>query len=90
MGPCEHKRVGTKRYMAPEVLSGTLNTNRFDDFKQADVYSFSLVLWELCLKTKTYKDKEVFTYVHKYVYIQGAMTNFTNQSYVVCTHIYYN
>ena len=74
MGPCEHKRVGTKRYMAPEVLSGTLNTNRFDDFKQADVYSFSLVLWELCLKTKTYKDKEVFTYILDTIYINFMHT----------------
>ncbi|PVD39256.1 hypothetical protein C0Q70_01884 [Pomacea canaliculata] len=40
-------RQGTKRYMAPEVLDMTLNTNHFDAFKQADMYSFGLVLWEI-------------------------------------------
>lgn len=40
-------RVGTKRYMAPEVLDETLNPNIFDSYKMADMYSFSLVLWEI-------------------------------------------
>ena len=41
-------RQGTKRYMAPEVLDETINAAHFDSFKQADMYSFGLVLWELC------------------------------------------
>lgn len=40
-------RQGTKRYMAPEVLDETINTSHFDSFKQADMYSFGLVLWEI-------------------------------------------
>ncbi|EDV23571.1 uncharacterized protein TRIADDRAFT_27560 [Trichoplax adhaerens] len=44
-----NKRVGTKRYMAPEVLNDTLNTAKFEDIKRADVYSFGLVLWEICI-----------------------------------------
>ncbi|GFN78405.1 receptor protein serine/threonine kinase [Plakobranchus ocellatus] len=40
-------RCGTKRYMAPEVLEETLNENHFDSYKQADMYSFGLVLWEI-------------------------------------------
>uniref|UniRef100_A0A1I8AUU3 receptor protein serine/threonine kinase n=1 Tax=Steinernema glaseri TaxID=37863 RepID=A0A1I8AUU3_9BILA len=39
--------VGTKRYMSPEVLSGRLNPNNFDAFKLSDIYSFSLLLWEI-------------------------------------------
>lgn len=42
-----NNRVGTKRYMAPEVLSDTISMNQFDSFKRADVYSFGLVLWEI-------------------------------------------
>lgn len=41
---------GTKRYMAPELLAPELGKFRIDDFesfKRADVYSFSLVLWEM-------------------------------------------
>ncbi|XP_039453580.1 TGF-beta receptor type-1 isoform X3 [Culex pipiens pallens] len=44
--PSTH-RVGTKRYMAPEVLDETINVNQFDSFKRADVYAFGLVLWEI-------------------------------------------
>ncbi|XP_005111811.2 bone morphogenetic protein receptor type-1B [Aplysia californica] len=40
-------RCGTKRYMAPEVLEETLNKNHFDSYKQADMYAFGLVLWEI-------------------------------------------
>ncbi|XP_074649583.1 bone morphogenetic protein receptor type-1B-like [Tubulanus polymorphus] len=40
-------RQGTKRYMSPEVLEETLNKHHFDAFKQADIYSFGLVLWEI-------------------------------------------
>lgn len=40
-------RVGTKRYLAPEVLDESINANHFDSFKRADIYAFGLVLWEL-------------------------------------------
>uniref|UniRef100_A0A7G3ANA7 receptor protein serine/threonine kinase n=1 Tax=Lutzomyia longipalpis TaxID=7200 RepID=A0A7G3ANA7_LUTLO len=44
--PSTH-RVGTKRYMAPEVLEDTINPTQFDAFKRADVYAFGLILWEI-------------------------------------------
>uniref|UniRef100_A0A6B2E6A1 receptor protein serine/threonine kinase n=1 Tax=Phlebotomus kandelakii TaxID=1109342 RepID=A0A6B2E6A1_9DIPT len=44
--PATH-RVGTKRYMAPEVLEDTINPTQFDSFKRADVYAFGLILWEI-------------------------------------------
>lgn len=44
--PSTH-RVGTKRYMAPEVLDETINVSQFDSFKRADVYALGLVLWEI-------------------------------------------
>ncbi|XP_077998950.1 bone morphogenetic protein receptor type-1B-like [Glandiceps talaboti] len=40
-------RVGTKRYMAPEVVDNSLNTNHFEAYKMADMYCFGLVLWEI-------------------------------------------
>eukprot|EP00794_Sanderia_malayensis_P017439 gene17439-19183_t len=45
------RRVGTKRYMAPEVLEEVINCNSFDSFKQVDVYAFGLVLWEIARKS---------------------------------------
>lgn len=41
-------RVGTRRYMAPEVLDETLDSKSFDAFKMADMYSLGLVFWEMC------------------------------------------
>lgn len=41
-------KQGTKRYMAPEILAETINLNKFESFKQADIYAFGLVLWEIC------------------------------------------
>ncbi|XP_049908873.1 bone morphogenetic protein receptor, type IBb [Epinephelus moara] len=40
-------RVGTKRYMPPEVLEETLNRTYFQSFIMADMYSFGLILWEM-------------------------------------------
>lgn len=40
--------MGTRRYMAPELLARTLNITNFDEFKCADIYSYALVLWEIC------------------------------------------
>ena len=44
-------RVGTRRYMAPEILSNNINTNCFDSFKAADIYCLGLVFWEVCRRT---------------------------------------
>lgn len=41
-----HGQVGTRRYMAPEVLEGAINFNR-DAFLRIDMYACALVLWEL-------------------------------------------
>lgn len=58
-------RVGTRRYMAPEVLDETLDKNCFESFKMADMYAVSLVFWEMsrrCItkvngtKSTTYED----------------------------------
>ncbi|KAM4028814.1 TGF-beta receptor type-2 isoform 2-T3 [Anomaloglossus baeobatrachus] len=40
-------QVGTARYMAPEVLESRINLENMESFKQADVYSMALVLWEI-------------------------------------------
>ena len=42
-----NSRVGTVRYLAPEVLNDTLETNKFNAYRCADIYSLGLVLWEL-------------------------------------------
>ena len=39
-------KVGTRRYMAPEVSEGAINFSR-DAFLRIDMYACGLVLWEL-------------------------------------------
>uniref|UniRef100_A0A8R1DF48 receptor protein serine/threonine kinase n=1 Tax=Caenorhabditis japonica TaxID=281687 RepID=A0A8R1DF48_CAEJA len=42
-------KCGTVRYLAPEILNGTINMDLFESFTMADVYALSLVMWEaLC------------------------------------------
>ncbi|XP_075245378.1 activin receptor type-1-like [Convolutriloba macropyga] len=43
----QNTKVGTKRYMAPEILDDRLNVDSFEEFKQADVYAMGLVFWEI-------------------------------------------
>ncbi|XP_078057169.1 activin receptor type-1-like isoform X3 [Mustelus asterias] len=44
-------KVGTKRYMAPEVLDETICTNSFESYKSTDIWAFGLVLWEIARRT---------------------------------------
>ena len=53
-------RVGTKRYMAPEVLDETLVQHDFQSYKRADIYSFTLVLWEIARKCHTDGKNDLF------------------------------
>ncbi|XP_055836809.1 activin receptor type-1 isoform X2 [Episyrphus balteatus] len=44
-------KVGTKRYMAPEVLDESINMHCFEALRRADIYALGLVLWEVCRRT---------------------------------------
>ncbi|KAH3734740.1 hypothetical protein DPMN_041185 [Dreissena polymorpha] len=44
-------RQGTKRYMPPEVLDESINVYSFDAYRQGDMYSFGLCVWELAKRT---------------------------------------
>lgn len=44
-------RVGTRRYLAPELLDNTLNLMDFEAVKATDVYALGLVLWEILRRT---------------------------------------
>lgn len=45
--------MGTARYMAPEVLESRVNLEDLEAFKQMDVYSMALVLWEMASRCHT-------------------------------------
>ena len=45
-------KVGTKRYMSPEMLLEKMNVFKFHAFRCADMYSLGLVLWETVRRCK--------------------------------------
>ena len=46
-------RVGTLRYMAPEVMSNQLDSSApFSSFLSADVYALALIAWEMLQRTR--------------------------------------
>ena len=48
------KVAGTPAWMAPELLDGGSCTTK------ADVYSFSIILWEMLTREQPYKGSSVF------------------------------
>lgn len=46
-------RLGTKRYMAPEILNETIDRKSFESFKMSDMYSVGLIFWEMCRRCAT-------------------------------------
>lgn len=78
-------RVGTRRYMAPEVLDETLNTSSFDAFKMADMYSVGLVFWEACRRCITGgKNSTVEPYALPYHDVVSSDPDFEDMRMVVC------
>ncbi|CAK9796628.1 Bone morphogenetic protein receptor type-1B [Anthophora plagiata] len=78
-------RVGTRRYMAPEVLDETLNTSSFDAFKMADMYSVGLVLWEACRRCVTGgKNSIVEPYALPYHDVVPSDPDFEDMRLAVC------
>ena len=48
--------MGTRRYMAPEVLEGAINFSR-EAFLRIDMYAFGLCLWELITRCTAIEGK---------------------------------
>jgi hypothetical protein len=65
--------------MAPEVLDGTLQKDSFEAFLYADMYSFGLVLWELCRRTVT-GDKNVSLFLIQMHGLSERMIQISNNT----------
>jgi serine/threonine protein kinase len=67
-------REGSIRYMAPECLNETLDVNCIDDLKRTDIYSYSLVIWELLSRFRLNSAKDTVVLEHQppfYEYVSG-------------------
>jgi len=54
----QNPRVGTKRYMAPEILDMTMQMQIFESFRRVDVYGFALMMWETSRRCMTHEGVE--------------------------------
>ncbi|OQV16684.1 Activin receptor type-2B [Hypsibius exemplaris] len=54
----KHGQVGTRRYMAPELLEGAISLNVVS-FLRVDVYACGLVLWEILSRTQLTREEIV-------------------------------
>ncbi|KAG1714936.1 Activin receptor type-1 [Nymphon striatum] len=82
----DNKRVGTKRYMAPEILDETLDTTIFESFRRADIYAFGLVMWEIsrrCLSGGIAEE-----YKPPFYDVVGSDPGFDDMKKVVCVDQY--
>merc|ERR1719187_238840 len=82
----QNPRVGTKRYMAPEMLDMTMNMAVFESFRRVDVYGFGLMMWETVRRCMTHEGVEDYALpffdmvapdpgfedMHKVVCVEGA------------------
>ncbi|XP_023349703.1 activin receptor type-1 isoform X1 [Eurytemora carolleeae] len=56
----QNPRVGTKRYMSPEILDMSMNMQLFESFRRVDVYAFALVMWETTRRCMTHEGVEEY------------------------------
>ncbi|XP_076264537.1 serine/threonine receptor kinase thickveins isoform X4 [Rhynchophorus ferrugineus] len=78
-------RSGTRRYMAPELLDKSINMHDFEAHKKADMYAFSLVLWEMMRRCTTGdKMKVIDDYAVPYYDCVPNDPSFDDMMQVVC------
>lgn len=66
-------QVGTARYMAPEVLESRVNLEDLEAFKQIDVYSMALVLWEMASRCHAIGGRSFSMFLHSFRIIEARL-----------------
>ncbi|KAK7074138.1 hypothetical protein SK128_019423 [Halocaridina rubra] len=83
-------KVGTRRYMAPEVLNESISTSCFESLKMADMYSFGLVLWEIARRCASDSgEKCIMAEEYKLPYFEHVPPDpsFEDMHFVVCAKV---
>lgn len=85
----DNTRLGTRRYMPPELLNGTFKSTQFESYKMADMYSVSLCFWEMsrrCITTiRGTKNTTFEDYALPYHDVVPSDPSFEEMKAVVCT-----
>ncbi|CAM4805785.1 unnamed protein product [Rotaria magnacalcarata] len=80
-----NRRVGTIRYMAPEILDRSFNGLSFESYKATDLYALGLAYWEILRRCQT-KPEENDADVYQIPYADVLPNNptFEQMQEVVC------
>jgi len=79
-------KVGTKRYLPPEVLNETINEDDFESYKMGDIYALGLVYWEVASRVKTSTNSSD-TYQPPYWDLVGVDPSIDEMRKVVCIDV---
>ncbi|XP_023332900.1 TGF-beta receptor type-1 [Eurytemora carolleeae] len=85
-----NSRVGTKRYLAPEVLDSSILDEDFESYKQGDIYALGLVFWEILNRVErgqgapSYQEEGVSGYQPPYWDMVGIDPSIDEMRKVVC------
>lgn len=60
--------------MAPEVLESRVNLEDLEAFKQMDVYSMALVLWEMASRCDAIGGRRCFSVTHLSAHLRWTRT----------------
>ncbi|XP_040571979.1 activin receptor type-1 [Lepeophtheirus salmonis] len=77
-------RVGTKRYMSPEILDMSINVNHFESYRMVDIYAFSLVIWEILRRTRSSENNKANEFALPYYTDVNPDPGFDEMRKVVC------
>lgn len=79
-------KVGTKRYLPPEVLNETINEDDFESYKMGDIYALGLVYWEVASRVQT-QNPHSETYQPPYWDLVGVDPSIDEMRKVVCIDV---
>ncbi|CAF3229966.1 unnamed protein product [Rotaria socialis] len=80
-----NRRVGTIRYMAPEILDRSFNGLSFESYKAADLYALGLVYWEILRRCQTTpEENDADVYQIPYVDVLPNNPTFEQMQEVLC------
>ncbi|CAB4068143.1 ACVR1 [Lepeophtheirus salmonis] len=77
-------RVGTKRYMSPEILDMSINVNHFESYRMVDIYAFSLIIWEILRRTRSSENNKANEFALPYYTDVNPDPGFDEMRKVVC------
>ena len=81
-------QVGTPVYMAPEILDAKINFKNLDSFKQMDVFSLGLVLWEIFCRCQVENGPTVSSQ-HKIPFFDHLYTSISDKARMNRTQVIY-